>query len=333
MIKDKEYYDILDINVNATDKEIKDAYKKKALTLHPDKGGNEDDFKKLNEAYNILLDNDKRYIYDMYGKEGVNNNINQNVVNINDILNQFNFMSGIGFMNNIFNNNIKKVPIPTEHIRYVTLEEICLKKKIKIKYTRTRECKCVNNNVNTCNMCNGLGIQITKIEMSYNFFNEIRTKCNKCNGIGKIYNGCKTCKNGIIEESKIFEIDLNTNMEDGHKILYKNEGNQEIGTNIGDFIIYIKYKKHNIYDVDNFNLILNLTITLKEALTGYQTEIIHPSHEIIKINTDGYIITTNDIIELYEKGINKNSNLILKFNIKYPDILTKEKIEILKNIL
>lgn len=332
MVKDTEYYNILDINVNATNKEIKDAYKKKALTLHPDKGGNEEDFKKLNEAYNILSDNDKRNIYDMYGKEGMTNNVNENI-NVNDILNQFNFMSGFGFMNNIFNNNIKKVPITTEHIRYVSLEELCLGKKIKIKYTRTRECKCVNNNVNICNMCNGLGIQIRKIEMSYNFFNEIRTKCNKCNGIGKIYDGCKECKNGIIEETKIFEIDLHTKMEDGHKILYKNEGNQDIGTEIGDFVVYIKYKKHDIYEIENFNLILNLTITLKEALTGYQTEIIHPSQEKIKINTDGYIIATNDTIQLYEKGINKDSSLILKFNIKYPEILTKEKIEILKNIL
>ena len=134
----KEYYNTLGINVDATEKEIKSAYRKKALSLHPDKGGDENEFKKVSEAYNVLSDPTKKKHYDNFGADGINN-------------------SKFDIFDQMFGTNKNnKSPDVTVKIE-ISLEEVysgCIK---KISYNRT----VIDNSkaIKKCDDCNGKGIK------------------------------------------------------------------------------------------------------------------------------------------------------------------------------
>jgi DnaJ family protein A protein 2 len=313
-----ELYELLDLNFNASQEEVKKAYRKKALQCHPDKGGDEENFKKINCAYEILSDPKKRETYDKYGKNGLSNSgdIPQDILN--------------NIFGNIFKGffeNIKKTPA-TVYPYNISLEDLCTRKICKLKINRHRVCECWEK-APKCSDCRGSGFKFSMRQIAFGFLQE-QKKCTSCKE-GKVFTNCEKCVNGIFQESKILELYLTPEMEDGYSYIFEKEGNQLKGYDIGDFVVILKYKQHPIFQIENRNLIYTKTLTLKEALCGNTFTITHPSGEILTIKNSEIIDL--DTVQVLPKGINEKGNLQIHYKIYFPETLSENQKQILENIL
>lgn len=314
----KEYYEILGVESTSSLEDIKKAYRKKALQHHPDKGGDEEIFKKINIAYETLSDRDKRQAYDTGTNLPFGPEIFNNIFNINKMFNVY--------------QNVKNAMRRTEplfHNYNVTLEQLSTRTVIKLKVTRNRICMC-RKTCKQCSQCQGRGNIITVKNMGFMIIQGSET-CNACKGTGKDKNFCGKCQHGDIEDVKIFDLHLTPEMNDNYNYVFGGEGNEKIDHDVGDFIVILKIQKHNFYILDNNDLICNRDITLKEALCGHDMELTHPSGEKIYLKRKE-ITEPDGKLFLYGKGLNEKGSLIIKYRIVFPKTLSQEQIHTLENI-
>lgn len=330
-----ELYDLLEIPVTATQEEVKKAYRKKALQHHPDKGGDQEIFKKVNAAYEVISNPEKRELYDRQGKAGLRDSgqVPEDVLSAM-FGNIFQNMGGLGNMFGMFRNvhNAIRKTQPTFHTLNVSLEDLCTRRIAKLKVTRERVCSCCDDSkFIICPECKGMGVIVSIHQIGPGMIQQIQQPCRKCQGQGKLYTSCQSCQNGVCQDTKIFEIHLTPNMENGYKYIINNEGNQVKGYEPGDFIAVITRKEHPIFQLKGDNLIYKKEITLKEALCGHSFDIPHPSGEIITVST--HQITDPETIQILPKGLTDGALMEIYYRIIFPKTLTPEQTEIIyKNL-
>ena len=321
-----EYYKILEIDKNADENDIKKSYRKLAMKYHPDKNPNnkeaEEKFKKINEAYEILSDKDKRKKYDLYGKDF------NNVSNISpeDIFKTFFNINGDFFNFNNFNKNQPRKPKTIYKEVIFNLEDFYngITKKFKVnRYIICRECNNTgfkDKQIHYCKKCNGKGIVLTTIKRNF-FIQQITTQCDNCNGTGldKSFELCDKC-NGkkIIDDIVNVNLSINSNNYNNEHIIFKNIGNEYNLNEYDDVIFILRCNKHQYYTRQDNNLIITMNITLKEALFGFNKIITRLNNtELIITNTK--LLKPNDVIIIKGEGMNKNGNLLININVKFPD--------------
>jgi len=328
MSVETELYEILEIPVTATQEEIKKAYRKKAVQHHPDKGGDQEMFKKLNAAYEILSNPEKRELYNQRGKTGLRDSgVSE------DLLSSMfgNFFPGFSNVFGIFRNvrNAIRKTQATVYPLHISLEDLCTRKVVKLKVTRTRVCSCYDQ-APSCSECSGKGVKIQSMAFGP-MVQHIQQRCDKCQGQGKTGDSCQDCQNGIKMDPKIFEIHLTPQMENGYKYVFNDEGNQAKGYEPGDFVAVILRKEHPVFQLKGNNLVYQKEITLKEALCGHSFDITHPSGEILNVvNSE---ITDPSTVQILPKGLGDGDVMEIHYRIEFPKKLTPEQKNAIANIL
>jgi DnaJ-class molecular chaperone len=318
------YYDILKIPKNATDNDIKKAYRNLAKEFHPDKGGDKETFQKIQEAYDVLSDSKKRAEYD---SPNPFENIFENAFNS-------------GFPFNFFGkNNMKMKKNNTYYEFKIKLDDVFtgLKKTFNLK--RSFECKFCKIN---CTKCGGKGSISQRVQFG-NLIQIMNTICDNCNGKQKIQNNdnCNACmKKGFIYEEKKIEINIPKGVENGKEFTFKDWGEQSNNPNeiSGDFVIKIIIENHDKFTRNGLNLYINEKLTFRESIVGKIINIKYFSEDL-KIETKLLgIINPNKEYILQNKGLEdiygKKGNLHIRFTIDYPDKkLSNDEITMLNNIL
>lgn len=299
--QDNTLYKELGINRNATTTEIKKAYHKLALKHHPDKGGNEDKFKKIQTAYEVLSDSEKKNNYDRFGMDSLNN---ENDMRGNDIFNMF-----------FSRTRQTRRGRDTIHILNITLKDLYVGKLQKLKIQR----QVMIEDPITCVNCNGIGY-VTQIRRGPGFLQEINQGCARCKGNGKI---CKHEKKEVVLEVKIKK-----GMSITEQIIFSGLGNEIPNLITGDIIIKFRLQKHETFALKNNDLIMKVKISLIEALCGLQFTITHLDDRILKIKS-----SKEDVIQLVNGKIpfryienegmpynnsSQTGNLIIAFIIEFP---------------
>ena len=325
----KNLYKILEIDKNASQKDISKAYKKLAFKHHPDKGGSEDKFKEISEAYSVLSDSNKKKIYDLGGYDAVNSGFSSS--------SPFDMFSNIfegGFSTStIFESDFFKNQDDTKKIYNldVTIQELYngCKKSVEIKSKDIcKKCNgygCKQDGKETCSKCNGS--KYIKSSKSFGpFVQTVNVPCDMCNENGyTIKKGyeCKSCNNtGYIDI--IDKYNLNISKGSIQKEIFL-EGKGDYCDTLNkrnDLIIKINELPNDRFVHKNRDIYIEEDIHLWDSILG-------SDHIIEYINTD-LIINIDKIIDpnimmivkgygMPEFGEHKKGDLIIKFNIIYPD--------------
>lgn len=348
----KDFYEVLGVNKNAAETEIKKAYRQMALKYHPDKNPGdkaaEEMFKEAAEAYEVLSDSQKRERYDKFGHRGMNGNAGG--MNMEDIFSHFGDIFGEGSpFESFFGGGTRggrRVNRGTNlriKVR-LSLEEISkgVEKKITLnKFIACKSCKGSGaqdgGSYHRCNHCNGSG-QVHKVTNT--FIGQMRTTatCPNCNGEGQIIaDKCKNCHSSGVERSEeTISINIPAGVGEGMQLTMSGKGNAaERGGIPGDLFILIEEEKHPYLQRDGNNLIYDLYINFADASLGINTEI--PTLDgKAKIKIDAGT-QAGKVLRLRNKGLpSLNSydrgDILVNINVWTPQNLSAEEKKILEQL-
>lgn len=346
MGENKDYYSILGIERNASESDIKKAYRKMAAKYHPDKFATkseqekkdaEDKFKEINEANAVLSDPDKKRNYDQYG--------DPNGPKMGGGFDPFSDMDpfgmgGFGFRDTFRHQRVDKGE-DVEVVVNLTLEEVlngCTKEvtyKKKVACTHCNGTGNVSGKLDTCQHCHGTGM-ITETQQHGFTIMQSSRPCPHCHGTGKISNGpkCQVCNGKGFEYQTVTKnITVPPGVETGMAIKNTGEGSESLRNGInGDLIIVFAVYEHKVFKRNNFDLVMELELTLEEAWCGCKKEI--ECLDKTRINVTIPELTVNDkILRVQNKGLKipngMYGSLYLKIKYKTPKTISKKQKELL----
>jgi molecular chaperone DnaJ len=288
----RDYYEILGVSRNASEEEIKKAYRKLAIKYHPDKNPDdkqaEDKFKEAAEAYEVLSDQDKRQRYNQFGHAGVGGagGAGGYGMNMDDIFSQFGDIFGGAFGGGFSGGGGRggrRVARGTNlrvKVR-LSLKEIAdgVEKKIKVnKYVGCKTCGgsgAKNGQYDSCRACNGTGT-ITRVQQTILGAMQTQTTCGTCHGEGRIVKDkCGSCHgDGIVREEEVISINIPAGVADGMQLSLSGKGNAAPRGGInGDLLILIEEEEHPQLRREGNHLIYQLNISFPDAALGTSVEI------------------------------------------------------------
>jgi DnaJ family protein A protein 2 len=337
-VDNKEFYEILEVPQEASQEDIKKSYRKKVIRLHPDKGGDPEDFKKLQAAYEILSNPEKREIYDKYGIEGLKEEGGNG--------NLFDHFFG-GMFGGHGEKAQRKVK-PTIEDLSVTLEELYSGKMKTLSFERQRNCETCDGkggkDAKTCTTCRGAGVIEKMVQIAPGFITSARATCHACRGEKTIYekdNKCKTCDGEKVKrETKTIEIPVEQGAPNESAITFSAEGNEIPDAMAGDLIVRLITESHDSFERKGADLYYQKKISLYEALTGCAFYIEHlDGKKILVATVSGEVITPGSVKQLNNKGMpfykdNMNyGNLYIIFDVEFPKQNELQNIKGLQEIL
>jgi DnaJ family protein A protein 1 len=184
--------------------------------------------------------------------------------------------------------------------------------------------------VSKCTTCNGSGFVVRINQIAPGMIQQMRSHCSDCDGRGEKINAkdkCKTCDGKkIVRERKIIEVHIDKGMEDGKKITFSGEGDQEPGLQPGDIVVVLDEKEHGTFKRDKTDLHVKMHITLTEALCGFHKVIkTLDNRQLVITALPGEVIKPGDIKCILNEGMPVYRNplekgrLVLHFDVKFPD--------------
>lgn len=331
-----DYYSVLGINKNADQATIKKAYRRLAKEKHPDSGGDEEEFKEINEAYEVLSDEQKKLNYDMYGNTKPNQN-NHNF-NFKDMFGDFGF--GFNPRNQAMNRKGSDLRLNIK----VSLEEVFDGSIKSIKYNRHSACMSCNSvggsEPMTCIRCNGQGVVTEEVQTPLGILQNI-TNCKLCHGDGVVYkNRCTTCNgNGVINKEEILDIKIPVGVQDGMSMLFQGMGQAIRNGTSGSLIVNFNEIPHKKYVRAGNDLRYTLKLPYHTLVLGGETNIETIEGSIIKIKIPE-LNNIGDTLRVSGKGMKlMNSelrgDLMVNLDIDMPKDLSdknRELLEKMKNI-
>ena len=348
----RDYYETLGVNRDATDDEIKKAYRKLAMKYHPDRNpdskDSEEKFKEAKEAYEVLSDAQKRAAYDAYGHAGVDPSAAAGAGAgaqgfggfadaFGDIFGEI--FGGAGGSGGRQRSNVYR----GADLRYnleISLEEAARGTETRIRIPTMEECETCHGSgakpgtqPKTCPTCNGQG----QVRMQQGFFS-IQQTCPKCHGSGKVVETpCGTCSGvGRIKRQKTLSVKIPAGVDEGDRIRLAGEG--EAGVNggpSGDLYVVIHIREHAVFQRDHNDLHCEMPISFTTAALGGEIEI--PTLDgaaKIKIPAE---TQTGKVFRLRGKGIkgvrsNTHGDLMCHVVVETPVSLTARQKELLEEL-
>ena len=338
----KEYYELLGVNEDASQDEIKKAYRKKAKKYHPDSNSDtsdEEKFKKINKAYDVLSDEDKRKKYDRFGKQGVEGNARAGQQrasqNFQDIFEHL--FGGGGRGGRRGRSSGENLRIQTS----VTLEEAYKGIEKSFEVSRKKECpECdgsgaENGNTSTCSECEGQG-QVRQVQRTPFGQRQTVGECPQCNGSGQIpKENCKECNgDGVTEQDETITIDIPAGVKDGQRLKVAGKGNESSGRP-GDLYIHVSVEPHEALERRDSDLFTTAKVGIGDVALGAEITVPTADSEIQVEIPEG--TQPGQVLRVNGKGMpsrrgRSHGDLFIKIDVDIPEDLTDEQREILDEL-
>lgn len=285
----RDYYEILGVSKTASDEEIKKAYRKKAVKLHPDHGGSEKDFKELNEAYDTLKDGGKRANYDQFGHAAAGMNqggpgaggFGADFGDLGDIFSQF-FGGGqsSGFSQQS-SSRARRRGRDVETRVNVSFRESIFGTEKEISMTLDIECDHCHgdgsepgSSLETCPTCHGSGQIVRTVNSLFGPIQQAET-CRTCRGRGKIpEKTCVKCSGrGVVREKVELKVKIPAGISDGNAVRLAGRGEAVQDGNAGDLYVVVNVKPDKKFSRDGELILSEETISFADAALGAEIEV------------------------------------------------------------
>ena len=340
----RDYYEVLGVDKNASEAELKKAYRRLAMKYHPDRNPDdkqaEENFKEAKEAYEVLSDAQKRAAYDQFGHAGVDPSMGGG-----------GFRGGAGFgdifddiFGDIFGGGARRGGervyrgADLQYNLELTLEEAVFGTETKIRVPVLVTCEVCDGSgakagtkPTTCPTCGGLG----QVRMQQGFFS-VQQTCPRCRGTGQIIaDPCGNCHGeGRVEEHKTLSVKIPSGVDSGDRIRLSGEGEAGInGGPAGDLYVQIRVKPHPIFEREGADLHCEVPITIGTAALGGELEVPTLDGRVkLKIPAE---TQSGKLFRLRGKGVTPvrggmTGDLICRAVVETPVNLTKRQKELLE---
>ena len=345
MSNKRDYYEILSVSRNATDNELKAAYRKLALKYHPDRNPNdqaaEEKFKEAAEAYEVLRDPQKRSLYDQYGHAGLENTGFHGFGGFEDIFSSFGdiFEDFFGFTSR---RRSRSRAMPGADLRYdlsLDFMDAVFGSETEIEIDKRQTCNdCEGSGCEpgtepeSCRHCGGAG----QVSRSQGFFT-VRTTCPTCRGNGQmIPHPCPKCRGtGQVMASKKVAVKIPAGVDHGSRLRLTGEGEPGVyGGPPGDLYVFIHVQPHEFFQRQDTHIICEIPISFIQAALGDKISVPtlngKKTLEIPKGTQPGdvFYFRGEGIPELRGRG---RGDQIIQVAIKTPTHLTKKQEALLRD--
>ncbi|XP_021278205.1 dnaJ protein homolog ANJ1 [Herrania umbratica] len=344
------YYEILGVSKNASQDDLKKAYKKAAIKNHPDKGGDPEKFKVLAHAYEVLSDPEKREIYDQYGEDALKDGMG-GAAGAHDQFDIFSsFFGGSPFGGGSSRGRRQRRGEDVIHNLKVSLEDLYLGTSKKLSLSRNILCsKCNGKGSKSgasmqCPGCQGSGMKVSIRHLGPSMIQQMQHPCNECKGTGETINDkdrCPQC-NGekVVQKKKVLEVIVEKGMQHGQKITFPGEADEAPDTITGDIVFVLQQKEHPKFKRKEEDLFVEHTLSLTEALCGFQFVLTHlDGRQLLIKSNPGEIVKPNSFkaindegMPLYQRPFMKGK-LFIHFTVDFPDSLSPDQVKALEAIL
>lgn len=351
----KDYYNILGVSRDASEDDIKAAYKRLAKKYHPDvskEPGAEEKFKEILEAYNVLSDRQRRQNYDAFGDaaerfagfrgfEGFGTGME---FDFEDLFNGFSGFGSFGGLGDLFREfSRRRGPQRGANIRYdlnLSFEEAVFGTKKEIEVERFEKCNVCNGSGTKkgtgrvkCDVCNGRGMETKTRKTIFGIFST-STTCRKCNGSGEVIKEkCQKCNGaGRMRVRRKIKVKIPAGVNTGNHLRLHGEGGAgEEGAEPGDLFVVIFVEPHEIFKRDGKDIFAEIPLSFSEAALGAEVEVpTLKGSAKLKIPRG---TQTNTVFRLKGKGVTElGSSAVgdeyIKVIVKTPDKLSRKQKEL-----
>ena len=351
-----DYYEVLEVSKDCSGTELKKSYRKMAMKYHPDRNQGdaeaEEQFKVINEAYQVLSDDKKRAIYNQYGKAGLESRGagggfggGQNMDDIMDIFNSMFGGAGGGGFGGFEQQGRGRRQSPSQNYNLDFEVEYPLKfneaifgvdKKIDINYkVPCNDCEgtgAEKGKLDHCDYCNGQG----QVVMKQGFMSFAQT-CPKCHGTGqKVTNNCSSCSGrGYHEEPDTITINIPAGVDSGNRLRAKGYGNQAKNGQRGDLYLTFNVEEDEHFVREGSNIYIEVPVFFTQAVLGETITIPSLDGKLkldLKIGTkdkEQFVFNNEGVVDVHS---GQKGRLIAQIKVVYPKKLQNEQKELLHKL-
>jgi molecular chaperone DnaJ len=346
-MSNRDYYDILGVARNASDDEIKAAFRKLARQYHPDVNKEtdaEEKFKELNEAYGVLSDADKRARYDRFGRAGLGDTggFRDYTVDFSDLIEEI--FGGFGFSTG---RRSRRAPHRGRDLQMqvsLSFEQAVFGVEKEIEFQREETCSTCGGSGSEpgttparCTTCNGQG-EVRQVRQTFLGSMVQSSTCPACNGRGEIISSpCRTCRGAGLERKTVNKkVQVPAGVDSGTQIRLAGEGGPGVyGGPTGNLFLLLDVKPHKFFKRRENDLLLNLDINIAQAVLGAEVQVpTLDGEDRLKIPSG---TQAGRIFHMKGKGVphlrrNGRGDQLVIVNVEIPAKLTKEQRELFEKL-
>jgi molecular chaperone DnaJ len=345
----KDYYEVLGVSRDASEQDVKRAYRKLALQYHPDRNPGDGEaaerFKEAARAYEVLGDHERRHLYDSYGEAGLNGAHVRTFSSFDDVFTAFSDVFGNSLFEEFFTGITagRQGQQRGRSLRValrVRLEDVLQGANKTVTLRRREECETCKGTgcapgrePATCAYCRGYG----EVESRQAFFT-MRTTCPKCRGRGTVITDpCVDCKGaGMLDREADVEIPIPPGIESGTRIRVRGEGEPYPGGERGDLYCDLEIKRHSIFERQGAHLLCELPVAYSLAALGGKAEVPTLGGDTVDIDIPGGT-QTGEVLRLTGRGLpypdsNRRGDQLVQVFVEVPKRLTLRQETLLREL-
>jgi DnaJ-related protein SCJ1 len=343
LVAGADLYGVLGVSRNASEQEIKKAYRRLSLQFHPDRNkeeGAQEKFIEISHAYDILSDADKRQRYDRFGDEGDGSGQQGSPFGggNNPFASMFSNMFGGGGQPR---QRQPQAPQKTPNKQLalpVTLEELFLGSERDVTIPRTTVCAHCHgtgaksaSHVHTCPVCNGSGVEVRQQVMGPGIISHVQTTCSRCGGRGSIVDeACPVCRGARMQRGeRVLNVVVRPGMAHGDTVRFEGMADEHPDGLPGDVYIVLQQEPHPVFDRDGDDLKARLSVSVADALLGFETDFEHLDGSLVHVSHAGPV-QPGEVIPVRGEGMPRRAkpktrgDLYVTVDVEMPQKLSRQ---------